>query len=175
MPEFTLPEFTLPEFTLPEFTRSLRALAVPSAPGSDHDRVFKPLIQARTAAHKVHALEAQVAAFDASRLEREFRDAIAAFATARHARSAPDRRALEAELETLAAPLWSALRALQESAMATRGVSAGDRKSAWERWVQAVQRVFDTADDWWRAVLPVLGDPRGRSGALWRRLLRRSP
>lgn len=163
----------MPEFTLPEFTRSLRALAVPSAPGSDHDRVFKPLIQARTAAHKVHAVEAQVAAFDAARLEREWREAIAAFAAVRHARSAPDRRALEAELDTLAAPLWSALRALQQSATATRTVAAAERKAAWERWVDAVQRVFNTADDWWRAALPVLGDPRGRSGALWRRVLRR--
>ncbi len=163
----------MPEFTLPEFTRSLRALAVPSAPDSDHDRVFKPLIQARTAAHKVHAVEAQVAAFDATRLEREWREAIVAFASARHARSAPDRRALEAELDTLAAPLWSALRALQQSAVATRTVTAADRKAAWERWVLAVQQVFNTADDWWRAALPVLGDSRGRRGALWRRVLRR--
>ena len=163
----------MPEFTLPEFTRSLRALAVPSAPGSDHDRVFKPLIQARTAAHKVHAVDAQVAAFDATRLEREWREAIAAFAAARHGRSAPDRRALEAELDTLGAPLWSALQALQQSAAATRTVAVAERKAAWERWVLAVQHVFDTADDWWRAVLPVLGDSRGRSGALWRRVLRR--
>ena len=163
----------MPEFTLPEFTRSLRALAVPSAPGSDHDRVFKPLIQARTAAHKVHALDAQVAAFDATRLEREWREAIAAFAAARHGRSAPDRRALEAELDTLGAPLWSALQALQQSAAATRTVAVAERKAAWERWVLAVQHVFDTADEWWRAVLPVLGDSRGRSGAFWRRVLRR--
>lgn len=163
----------MPEFTLPEFTRSLRALAVPSAPGSDHDRVFKPLIQARTAAHKVHAVEAQVAAFDATRLEREWREAITAFATARHGRSAPDRRALEAELDTLGAPLWSALQALQKAAAATRLAAATDRKAAWERWVDAVQHVFNTADDWWRALLPVLGDSRGRSGALWRRVLRR--
>ena len=163
----------MPEFTLPEFTRSLRALAVPSAPGSDHDRVFKPLIQARTAAHKVHAVDAQVAAFDATRLEREWREAIAAFAAVRHGRSAPDRRALEAELDTLASPLWSALQALQQSAAATRTVAVAERKAAWERWVLAVQHVFDTADDWWRAVLPVLGDSRGRSGALWRRVLRR--
>ena len=164
----------MPEFTLPEFTRSLRALAVPSAPGSDHDRVFKPLIQARTAAHKVHAVEAQVAAFDAARLEREWREAITAFAKARHGGSAPDQRALEAELDTLAAPLWSALRALQATAAATRSAPAADRRAAWERWVDAVQRVFDAADDWWRAALPVLGDPRGRSGSLWRRILRRS-
>lgn len=163
----------MPEFTLPEFTRSLRALAVPSAPGSDHDRVFKPLIQARTAAHKVHGVDAQVAAFDAARLEREWREAIAAFAAARHARSAPDRRALEAELEALAAPLWRALPAMQQAGTAARAATADARAAAWERWVATVQAVFDAADDWWRAAIPVLADPRGRSGSLWRRILRR--
>ena len=164
----------MPEFTLPEFTRSLRALAVPSAPGSDHDRVFKPLIQARTAAHKVHGVDAQVAAFDAARLEREWREAIAAFAAVRHARSAPDRRALEAELETLAAPLWRALLAMQQAGAAARAAGGDARAAAWERWVATVQAVFDAADDWWRAAVPVLADSRGRSGSLWRRILRRS-
>ena len=163
----------MPEFTLPEFTRSLRALAVPSAPGSDHDRVFKPLIQARTAAHKVHGVDAQVAAFDAARLEREWREAIAAFAAARHARSAPDRRALEAELETLAAPLWRALQAMQQAGAAARAAGGDARAAAWERWVATVQAVFDAADDWWRAAVPVLADSRGRGGSLWRRILRR--
>lgn len=164
----------MPEYELPEFTRSLRALAVPSAPGSDHDRVFKPLIQARTAAHKVQSVEAQVAAFDPARLEREWREAITALASARHAASAPDRRALEAELDTLAAPVWAALRALQQAGAAAKGAGADQRRAAWAKWVEAVQRTFDAADDWWRAALPVLGDARGRRGALWRRILRRS-
>lgn len=163
----------MPEFTLPEFTRSLRALAVPSAPGSDHDRVFRPLIQARTAAHKVHGVDAQVAAFDAARLEREWREAIAGFAAARHARSAPDRRALEAELDALAAPLWRALQAMQQAGTAARAATADARAAAWERWVATVQAVFDAADDWWRAAIPVLADSRGRRGSLWRRILRR--
>ncbi len=164
----------MPEFELPEFTRSLRALAVPSQPGSDHDRVFKPLIQARTAAHKVQSVEAQVAAFDPARLEREWREAITALASARHARSAPDRRALEAELDTLAAPVWTSLEALQRAGAAAKAAPADGRRAAWTKWVEAVQRTFDAADDWWRAALPVLGDPRGRRGALWRRILRRS-
>lgn len=164
----------MPEFTLPEFTRSLRALAVPSEPGSDHDRVFKPLIQARTAAHKVHAVEAQVAAFDAARLEREWREAIAALAQARHAGSPPDRRALEAELDGLAAPLWQALKAMQTQGAAARAASGDARRGAWERWVASVQEVFNAADDWWRAALPVLADSRGRRGSLWRRVLGRS-
>ncbi len=163
----------MPEFELPEFTRSLRALAVPSAPGSDHDRVFKPLIQARTAAHKVQSAEAQVAAFEAARLERELREAIAAFAAARHAGSAPDRRALEAELAELAAPVWAALRRLQEAAAVVKAAPAASRRPAWERWVAHVQQVFDAADDWWRHALPVLADSRGRRGSLWRRVLRR--
>jgi hypothetical protein len=163
------------EYELPEFTRSLRALAVPSAPGSDHDRVFAPLLQARTTAHRVRGPEAQAAAFDAARLEREWRAAIAQLAAARHARSAPDRRALEAELDELAAPLWAALGHLQDSAAAMRLASPGQRRARWERWVARVQAVFDAADDWWRLALPVLGDPRGRRGALWRRVLRRSP
>lgn len=164
----------MPEYVLPEFTRSLRALAVPSAPGSDHDRVFAPLIQARTAAHRVQALEGQVAAFDAARLEREMRGVIEALAAERHPRSAPDRRALAAELETLAAPLWKALAVLQRSASEARTAPAADRHAAWQRWTGAVQRVFNAADDWWRAALPALGDPRGRRGAFWRRVLRRS-
>lgn len=165
----------MPEFELPEFTRSLRALAVPSAPGSDHDRVFKPLIQARTAAHKVQAPEAKIAAFDAARLEREWREAIAALAAARHGGSAPDRRALEAELGDLGAPLWSALARMQHAAQAARAAAGPARRVAWDAWVASVQQVFDAADDWWRAALPVLGDSRGRQGSLWRRILRRTP
>lgn len=164
----------MPEsFVLPEFTRSLRALAVPSAPGSDHDRIVAPLIQARAQAHRVQSLEAQVAAFDAARLERAWREAIGTLAAERHPRSAPDRRALVAELEQLAAPLWQALARLQLAAAAARTAPADRRQAAWTQWVAAVRKVFEAADDWWRAALPVLGDPRGRQGAFWRRVLRR--
>lgn len=163
----------MPEFELPEFTRSLRALAVPSAPGSDHDRIFAPLLQARTTAHRVRGVEAQAAAFDAPRLERDWRAAISALALARHPRSAPDRRALEAELDQLGRPLWEALARMQDAATALRLATPDAKRASWERWVSSVQEVFDRADDWWRLSLPVLGDPRGRRGALWRRFLRR--
>jgi hypothetical protein len=121
----------------------------------------------------VQSVDAQVAAFDPARLEREWREAITALATARHAKSAPDRRALEAELDTLAAPVWTALRSLQVAGAAARSAPADQRRATWTKWVEAVQRTFDAADDWWRAALPVLGDSRGRSGAFWRRILRR--
>jgi hypothetical protein len=163
----------MPDFPLPEFTRSLRALAVPSAPGSDHDRVFAPLLQARTSTQRVRTFEARIGAFDAARLERAWREAIAALAADRHPRSAPDRRALAAELEELAAPVWRALGALTRSAASARAAPLADREGAWEAWVASVQQVFNAADDWWRAALPVLGEPRGRRGAFWRRILGR--
>jgi hypothetical protein len=163
----------MPEFVLPEFTRSLRALAMPSAPGSDHDRIFAPLLQARTTAHRVAGADAQAAAFDAARLERDWRAAIGALALARHPKSAPDRRALEAELDELGRPLWAALARMQAAASALRLATPEGKRAAWERWVPTVQEVFDRADDWWRLSLPVLGDPRGRRGALWRRILGR--
>lgn len=163
----------MPEFALPEFTRSLRALAVPSGPGSDHDRIFAPLIQARTAANKVHAMEAQLAAFDAARLERAWRDAIVELAKDRHPRSAPDRRALQAELEELGIPVWTALAAVDKAAAAAREAPTALRQAGWERWVVTVQRLFEAADDWWRAAQPVLADPRGRRASFWRRVFRR--
>jgi hypothetical protein len=164
----------MPEFILPEFTRSLRALAVPSAPGSDHDRIFAPLIQARAAAHKVHAMEAQLAAFDATRLERSWRETIAQLAKERQPRSAPDRRALQAELEELGAPAWAALARLQAAAGAARTAAADGRRPAWDRWVLAVQRLFEAVDDWWREAEPVLAASRRARPSFWRRLLRRN-
>jgi hypothetical protein len=166
----------MPEFELPEFTRSLRALAVPSAPGSDHDLVFAPLIQARTTAHRATSMEAQMAAFDAQRLERGWRAAIATLAQSRHKRSAPDQRALAAELELLADPLWSALAAMRAAVDAARQVRPADaaaRRAAWEAWVETVRHVFRAADDWWRAASTALGDSTQTRGAAWRRLARR--
>lgn len=161
-----------PEYPLPEFTRSLRALAVPSAPGSDHDVVFVPLLDARRAAHRATSLEQQLAAFDAARLERAWRGAIATLAERKHPKSLPDRRALGAELELLGTPLWSVLAALRAQAESTRQARGEARRAAWAQWIESVRVVFRAADDWWEAALPVLADPRGRRGALWRRLLR---
>jgi hypothetical protein len=150
----------MPEFTLPEFTRSLRALAVPSAPGGDHDRIFAPLLKARIAAHKAESPEAQMAAFDGPRLERAWRAAIAELAHERHRRSAPDARALVARLELEAAPLWAALATMRGTVEAATKVKSADRagrEAAWQHWVSAVQGVFRAADDWWRSVAPHLG------------------
>jgi hypothetical protein len=161
----------MPEYTLPEFTRSLRALAVPSAPGSDHDIAFAPFLTARALAHKAVSMEAQLAAFDAARIERAVRTAIATLAERKHKKAAPDRRSLEAELELLAAPLFAALAAMKAAADLAKLATAADRRVAWEVWVETVQLMFRAADDWWADSLPALADSRGRRGALWRRVI----
>jgi hypothetical protein len=161
-----------PEYRLPEFTRSLRALGVPSTVGSDHDLIFAPLLEARRSAERATSVEQQLASFDASRLERVWRGAIATLAERRYPKSLPDRRAIGAELELLAGPLWDALAALQRAAESTRLARAEDRSPLWAAWVESVRRVFRAADDWWGSALPVLADPQGRRGAFWRRMLR---
>lgn len=164
-----------PEYPLPEFTRSLRALGVPSESGSDHDVIFAPLLDARRAAERAGSLEQQLAAFDAGKLERAWRAGIATLSQRRQRMSLPDRRALGAELELLAAPVWRALVELKRAAEAARLARADDRRAAWERWVEEVRRVFRAADDWWGHALPALADPQGRRGAFWRRVLRSAP
>lgn len=161
-----------PEFTLPEFTRSLRALAVASAPGSDHDVIFTPLLEARRAAHKATSVEQQLAAFDAGTLERGWRNAIASLAERRHSKSLPDHRALAAELELLAAPVWRELEELHTCAERVRLGTAEARRADWTLWVAQLHVMFRAADAWWELSLPVLADPRGRRGAFWRRVLR---
>lgn len=160
-----------PDYPLPEFTRSLRALAQPSAEGSDHDIVFKPILEARRAAHRATSLEQQLAAFDAAKLERGWRGAIATLAERRHPKSLPDRRAIGAELELLANPLWRTLAGLKAAAEATRLARPDEKRERWEAWVEEVRRTFRAADDWWEACLPALADSRGRRGVLWRRIL----
>lgn len=138
-----------PEYPLPEFTRSLRALAVASAPGSDHDIVFAPLLEARRAAHRATSLDQQLAAFDAARLERGWRGAIATIAERRFPKSLPDRRALAAELELLARPLWASLESLKAAAERTKLARSEAKRDAWTAWVAELQLLFRAADAWW--------------------------
>lgn len=137
-----------PEYTLPEFTRSLRALAVPSAPGADHDVAFAPLLEARRAAHKATSVEQQLAAFEAGKLERAWRGATASLAERRHPKSLPDRRALAAELDVLGAPLWRELAVLKDVAERVRLARAEDRHARWTHWVAQLHVLFRSADAW---------------------------
>lgn len=162
------------EYVLPEFTRSLRSLGLPASQGSGHDRIFGPLIQARAAAQRMHTPEAQISAFDASRLERSWREAIAELSRERHPRSAPERRALEAELDSLAGPVWEALQGLQAAAQTARIAPLQSRDSAWNSWVASVGEVFNAADTWWGRAREVLGRQAPRSASFIRRIFSRS-
>jgi hypothetical protein len=167
-----------PPYALPEVTRALRAFgAACGQPGSDHDRWFAPLVAAlRTARAHVESDPATpwraVERVDAARTAAAFRAVLAALAAERAAGSAPDARALEAELEELCAPVLAALDDLGAHAAAVLAADEAGRPHAWRAWATALGGAFASADRCWIAALPVLADARGSHGRLWRRLLR---
>ena len=157
----------------PAQTLSLRGFGSEhSAPGSDHDRWFDALLTARRVSEESRTVETQRRAFDAPRLARHAQLTREAWAVSR-ADAAADRRALEAELEEIALPYTTALRQLEHAALRLRQASDDVQFDVWRRWTLMVQRAFRNADDVWTLMVPVLCDPRGSTGTLWRRLLRR--
>lgn len=159
---------------LPELARSLRTLGSRRGlPGSDHDRFFRPFLLARQRLEEGRTLEERLQGADAIALRMEIERVAAAFARERHPQSAPDRRALHAELEDLAEPLLDALERLDARADAVRSAEDVVRIARWRRWSAALADVFLRADDWWAGALPALADSRGRDGRLWRRILRK--
>lgn len=146
-------------FELPEFTRSLRAFAAIASLGNpDHDRWFAPLLAARTSAARVQGIEGYVAAFDAARLRKALLDALTQMATVRFKKSAPDRRALEALLEELCEPAFTALVGVENAARGLRPDSNLTPTDAPTAWTAAVQSLFDAADRSWSAMLTALRD-----------------
>lgn len=144
-----------------------------SAPGSDHDQWFDALLAARRLAEESRTVETQRRAFDAVRLTRHAQLTRESWASARFS-DEPDQRALQAELEELAAPYSAALRQLEYAALRLRQAPAELQFENWRRWAKTVQRAFRAADDVWTLSLPVLVDSRGAKGSFWRRILRRS-
>ena len=161
--------------TLPELTRPLRSLGSRRARlGSEHDRFFAPLLAARRRGERATDLRARLRAFDAAAIAAELDEAMGDFAKDRFPRSAPDRRALEAELQEISTPLRTALAALEVYA-SRAGDLPGAEDSAfvrWRSWCGAVQEVFDRADSCWVAFGAVLGEAPPRRRPLWRRVLR---
>jgi hypothetical protein len=159
--------------TFPAQTLSLRGFGSErSAPGSDHDMWFDALLTARRLAEESRTVETQRRAFDSARLGRHAQQTREAWAAARFEDPA-DKRALEAELEELAAPYFSALRQLEHAALRLRQAADDVQFATWRRWTATVQRTFRAADDVWMLSLPALADSRGVKGSFWRKLLRR--
>lgn len=166
----------------PEVTRSLRLLGSGrSRRAGDEARFFAPLLAGRRSAADAMTRGQAIVALDPRRLRAALDAVLRAFASERHPDRVAARRALEAELEDLVAPLHRALGDLAAAAASTDGPSlarvrdralAGDvagesaanaptldvPDAAWNRWLDAVRHVFECADSVWRAVDPRLDE-----------------
>lgn len=158
---------------LPEFTRTMRSLGTRRGDiGMEHDRFFSGLLAARRAAEGFVEPESRLAAFDPRRLSQSLTTLLGELAAERFPESAPDRRALEAELTEYAERVYVALDALGEAAEQVRVSASPGRLAQWRNWTRAAQRVFDEADRCWMAVLPALQEarvPPPRRRRFWRR------
>ena len=166
------------DYQLPEVTRALRAFGTRRGrPGSDHDRFFAPLLdplrRARDHVARGTGRPWEAAGHvDAAAVAAGVRAALDALAAEHGGPRPPDRRALAAELDELAEPLFAALDALGVAAASLAAADDAERPSAWRAWGAALARAFSAADGVWEAMLPALADPRGGAGRLWRRVLR---
>ncbi|MBI2797665.1 MAG: hypothetical protein HYX65_13270 [Gemmatimonadetes bacterium] len=160
--------------TIPELTANLRMMGTLRAkPGSDHDRWFGALLDARRHAHAATHPDDRVNAVDAAALRASHEETIEALSLARHPRRAPDRRAFAEELRDVSERYARALEGLSLAAAAMRRSSPAERFVRWHEWVEALRRAFTEADAAWEGALPVLADSRGGAGRLWRRVLKR--
>ena len=142
---------------LPELTRTMHGLGSRRGrPGVEHDRFFAGLLAARRSAEGFTEPESRLAAFDPRRLTQSINTLFAELAAERFPESAPDRRALEAELLEYAERLHLAIDALGSAADDVRTGNNAVRLARWRDWTRAAQRVFEEADRCWIAVLPAL-------------------
>lgn len=158
---------------LPELTLPLRGLGSHRAqPGADHDGFFRALLVARREAERSGDPTRRLAAFDGAALREAMRRVLSDFATARHPRRAPERRALLAALEDAAGGLFDALEEVSARAEAFRAAGDDSRLARWREWTAAILRTFDAADRCWLVAVPVLARSPVRPRSSWRRLLR---
>ena len=163
---------------LGEMTRGLRSLGARrrgAASGSEQSRFFAPLLKARRLAEKSRVGRGPdpLAAFDGEALRAALASAIAELARERYPESAPDRRALEAELEECAEPLLAGMSSITEAANAVRRGPDDNRLVHWRAWSREVRMVFERADRCWVAMAPVLEQaPPPPRRPWWRRALR---
>jgi hypothetical protein len=150
-------EIVASALVLPELTRTMHGLGSRRGrPGADHDRFFAGLLAARRAAEGFIEPESRLGAFDARRLTQTLTTLVGELAAERFPESAPDRRALEAELLEYVEGVHSALDALGDAAEHVRASANAVRLARWRDWTRAAQRVFEAADRSWIAMLPAL-------------------
>jgi hypothetical protein len=157
---------------IPEFTRALRGLGSRHAgPGAEHDRFFRPLLEARRGAERAARADGARLAFDAASLRAAFNRRLREMAHERYPHDPPERRALEAEATDVAAPLYQAIISLDFAQRALDAAADIERIARWREWTGALQRVFAQADDVWLALRPVFAAPAARTSP-WRRIFR---
>ncbi len=167
----------MPDLVLPAFIRETRSVGVPSAPGSDHERLMRPLLAAHRAAQAARTSEGQLEAFEPILLDQGWRTLITEYAAERHPASVPDQRALVGALTAQGAEVWAALAELAAAARWMRVAPSADASVAAEarvRWIDALRTLFTAVDRWWGAIVPLLAESAGRRGAFWRRVLERT-
>ena len=161
-------EIVAAAYALPEVMRGLRAYGSSRArPGAEHDRFFAPLVRPLRELRTAHEQSLgrrgvpwrAAESVDATRAGVELRATLAAFAAERFPRpeSAPDRRALQAELEEEAEELFERLDALTAAAQRLHTAAEVERVAAWRAWTTALAATLDAADRCWARALPALG------------------
>ena len=107
------------------------------------DRFFGPLLDCRRRAAQAITREQVVSAFESRRLTALIDATLRAFATERFANRLPARRAFEAELFEIIAPLHQELQALRRLAEVTMA------DESWALWLAQLRVVFHVADSSW--------------------------
>ena len=164
-------------FALPELTRSLRVLGSRRAAGGvrrvEHDAFFAPLLAARGEAERATTLHARRAALDARALRDAVQLRLRAFAAERYPNDAPERRALQAELEECTSSLLPRFTALEAAEERLSSASDSERVIRWREWSRALASLFESADRCWPDLGATLTEDRRESPSRWR-FLRRS-
>jgi hypothetical protein len=164
-------------FALPELTRSLRVLGSRRAAGGsgrvEHDAFFAPLLAARGEAERATTLRARRAALDARALRDAIQLRLRAFAAERYPNDAPERRALEAELEECTSSLLPRFAALEAAEDRLAASADFERVIRWREWSRALAALFESADRCWPELGATLSEDRRESPSRWR-FLRRS-
>jgi len=146
-------------FVIPELTRGLRAFAAPASLGGLHDRFFAPLLDARRAAQQASRWASRVTAFDAERLEATMRATLRTVAAERYPKSAPDKRALAAQLEDACGEMFDSLIVLgREAKRVSDAPDDAARVAPWKGWVAVLREVYHAADRGWEQSRMLLSD-----------------
>lgn len=151
--------------TVPELTRSLRGLGSGrAAPGAEHDRFFSVLLTARRDAQTAATPDRARAAFDAAGLRAAVLQRLHEMAERHHPDEPPERRALDAELLEVSEPLLARLDRLGVAQDALASSDDAERLAQWRDWSAALHDAFESGDEVWLALMPVLAaDPPARA------------